>query len=359
MPAERRVGGIAVIILTRQTAALAVDCLRSLEPEVPTLPHCRVIVAENGSPDDSVAVISKAIHSHGWGAWAELMPLDHREGGFARGNNAALRLILADPNPPDYVLLLNADTVVRPGALKALAHFLDQNPEVGIAGSRLEEPDGTPQRSAFRFPSVLSEWENGIRFGPVSRLLHRSVVAPPVSDEAHRADWVSGASFMVRRAVFKQIGLLDDGFFLYFEEVDFCRRAADAGWPSWYVPASRVVHLVSQTTQVDGKFRGRKPVPQYWFASRRRYLTKHLRRLDVFCADLGWAVGFALWRLRRRLQRKPDTDPPGMLVDSIRHSVFWARLKVPVVENPAVREAAMHPDPMAEQPAGELPLQSG
>jgi GT2 family glycosyltransferase len=125
---------------------------------------------------------------------------------------------------------------------------------------------------------------------------------------------------MVRRSVFEQIGLLDEGFFLYFEEVDFCRRATRAGWESWYVPASRVVHLVSQTTQVDGKFRGRKPVPEYWFASRRRYLSKHHRGLDMLCADLGWAIGFTLWRLRRRLQGKPDTDPPGLLRDFVRYN---------------------------------------
>jgi GT2 family glycosyltransferase len=312
------VSRVAVIIVNYRTPALAVDCLRSLAGE-DAGPHCRAVVVDNGSGDGSAAALAEAIHAHGWGAWAELLPLaDNR--GFAAGNNAALRQILAAPHPPDYLLLLNPDTVVRPGAVRALADFLDRHPRAGIAGSRLEDPDGTPQVSAFRFPSVLGEWENGVRLGLVTRLLHRHVVAPPVRPEAHVTDWVSGASLMVRRAVFEEVGLLDEGFFLYYEEVDFCRRAARAGWPCWYVPASRVVHLVSQSTGVDGDGRTRRPMPAYWFASRRRYFAKHHRRLDALCADVGWAVGRAGWRLRRRWQHKPDTDPPGLLGDFVRYN---------------------------------------
>ena len=120
--------------------------------------------------------------------------------------------MLAAAEPPDYILLLNPDTVVRPGAIVELLQFMEASPKVGLTGARLEEPDGTPQRSAFRFPTVLGELENGVRLGVLTRLLSRNVVAPPVSAEASRADWLSGACLMVRREVFDAVGLLDEGY---------------------------------------------------------------------------------------------------------------------------------------------------
>ena len=110
-----------------------------------------------------------------------------------------------------------------------------------------------------------------MRLGVLSRLLEPCVVAPPVREEQHRADWVSGASMIVlRRSVFDEIGLLDEGYFLYFEETDFCLRARRAGWKCWYVPDSRVVHLVGQSSGLKDDAPVRGPMPRYWFASRSR-----------------------------------------------------------------------------------------
>ncbi len=306
---------VVIVMVNAREATLAVDCLRSLEGEAVALPGFRVLIADNGSADGAADVLRSAIRAHGW-AWADIVRLDSNRG-FAAGNNGALRVILTDPDPPDYVHLLNPDTVARPGAVRSLADFLDRHPGVGIAGSRMENLDGSPQASAFRFPSVRSEWESGVRLGLMTRLLRRSIIARQAPERPEPTDWVSGASFMVRRQVFEEIGLLDDGYFVYYEEVDFCRRAADAGWPCWVVPASRVAHLVSSTTGVDGANRARKPLPGYWFAARRRYFAKHHRPLDGFCAHLLWALGFASWRLRRPLQGKPDTDPPRLLRDYV------------------------------------------
>lgn len=301
------------------TAGLTIDCLHSLAAERTAGVRFRVTVVDNGSPDGSARRIGEAIAANGWSDWAELLPLPGNVG-FAAGNNAALRPILAADDPPEFVLLLNPDTVVRPGAIGRLIEFLDAHPTAGLAGSRLEDPDGTPQRSAFRFPGVASEFENGARLGLVSRLLARKVVAPPVRDDEHPTDWLAGASLLVRREVFERIGLLDEGFFLYYEEVDFCRRAREAGWECWYVPSSRVVHLVGQASGVTDTKRPAKRVPPYWFAARRRYLRKHARPAKALAADLAWAAGYALWRVRRRLQRKPDADPPHLLADFVRHT---------------------------------------
>jgi N-acetylglucosaminyl-diphospho-decaprenol L-rhamnosyltransferase len=309
----------AVVIVNYRTPRLVVDCLRTLAPEVTAEPGLRVVVVDNASGDDSLQVIDRAIGDHGW-TWATLMPLD-RNGGFAFGNNAAIRELLAGPEPPRYVWLLNPDTLVRPGAARALIDFLETHSDVGIAGGRLEFPDGTPQTAAFRFPSLVGELEDTIRIGLVTQMLGRFRVPGPIRTEPHPTDWVNGASMMVRREVFETIGLMDEGYFLYFEETDFCRRARRAGWPVWHVPASRVVHLEGQSTGVTGSNLAKKPRPTYWFDSRARYFRKHLGAGHALLADVIFVVGFALWRAQRRLRGKADPDPPGLLRDFVRHAL--------------------------------------
>jgi GT2 family glycosyltransferase len=125
---------------------------------------------------------------------------------------------------------------------------------------------------------------------------------------------------MIRRAVLDAIGLLDDRFFLYYEEVDFCRRARRAGWSCWYVPESRVVHLVGQSTRATSPTQ-RNRRPAYWFESRRRYFLKHHPLWYAVVADAAFALGLALCQLRWRIQRRPDRDPPGFLRDFARHSL--------------------------------------
>lgn len=313
---------IRIVIVNYRSAGLTIDCLASLEPEVAAYPGpVRAVVVENASGDGSADRLAAELSRRGWSSWAELMPLD-RNGGFASGNNAAIAPALGGPDRPDYVWLLNPDTVVRPGALAELVGFLEAHPAAGLAGSRLEDPDGTPQRSAFRFPCPLSELEDGLRFGPASRLLRRWIVAPPVpaGPEPSPTDWVAGASLMVRRAVFEAIGLLDERYFMYFEEVDFCRRAAKAGWPCWYVPRSRVVHLVGQSSGVTAKATARRRRPAYWFASRGRYFRAHFGPLGKLISDLLWAGGFGAYRLRRIVHRRDDACPDRLLSDFLRYN---------------------------------------
>ncbi len=312
---------LLVVVLNYRTAALTIDCLQSLVNEIPTVPNTRVVVTDNASGDGSAEQIAAAIAQHNWHPWAEIMPLE-RNGGFAYGNNAAIRPALASSNPPDYVLLLNPDTVVRPGALKALVDFMEAHPHVGIAGSRLEDPDGTPQHSAFRFPSCASELDQNLRLGGVSKLLSRWGLAPEICDSPHPTDWVAGASMIIRPTVFKAIGLIDEGYFMYFEEVDFCLRAQRAGFPCWYVPQSRVVHLVGQSSGVTDTKRPAKRLPTYWFDSRRRFFLKNYGWLYTAVTDFVSITGFALWRARRYIQDHPDLDPPKLLLDSVRHSIF-------------------------------------
>lgn len=318
---------LLVVIVNYRTPALTIDCLHSLKSEVQNLPGTHVVVSDNASGDNSVEEISRAITKENWQNWVSFMPLD-RNGGYAYGNNAVISKALESANPPAYILLLNPDTIVRPKALETLVNFMDENPTVGIAGSRLEDPDTTPQCSAFRFHTIQSELDNGLRLGIVTKLLSKWIIAPPVSDDNCATDWVAGASMIVRREVFESIGLLDEKYFMYFEEEDFCLAANKAGWPCWYVPASRVVHLVGQSSGVTDTKKPPKRLPGYWFDSRKRFFVKNYGRFYAAVADAVWVFAFILWRMRRSIQRKPDSDPPQILGDFIRNSVVLKGVEV-------------------------------
>jgi N-acetylglucosaminyl-diphospho-decaprenol L-rhamnosyltransferase len=312
---------VVIVVVNYRTADLTIDALASCAPQMASIAPARVVVVDNDSQDGSLERIAGAVSERGWGDWVAVLPAGNN-GGFASGNNVGIAYALATWPAPQYVHLLNPDTVVRPGGLRALVDFMDANPSVGIAGSRLEDPDGTPQRSAFRFPSALGELEGAARVGLVSRLLADWNVAPPVSPAAGPTDWVAGASMIIRREVLDAVGWLDEKYFMYFEEVDFIRRAARAGWPCWYTPESRVVHLVGQASGVTDKRKARRRRPGYWFASRRRYMLSHLGRSGALLADLAVVAGYLVWSLRRKALNEPDDTPELFLSDFVRNSVL-------------------------------------
>lgn len=315
---------VLIVIVNYRTPTLTVNCLRSLAPTASSLPNIQVKVVDNASGDDSIEVIEQAIVTEGWQNWAALLPAD-RNGGFSYGNNFAIRPALASPHPPDYVWLLNSDTEIRLGALQALLEFMQNRPKVGISGSRFEEPNGTVWPIAFRFPSIFSELEAGFRLGLLSKLLAHWRVAQVMSDQPAQVGWLPGASLLIRRSVFESIGLMDEGYFLYFEETDFCLQAVRSGWECWYVPASHVMHLAGQSTGVTAATDQPKRLPQYWFNSRRRYFVKNHGRLYAAIGDGVWLLGFASWRVRRLIQRRPDGDPPYLLQDFLHNSAILNR----------------------------------
>jgi GT2 family glycosyltransferase len=312
----------AAVIVNYRSAGLVLDCLRTLANEIQA--GSRAIVVDNASGDDSVAILRRAIASEKW-EWATVIAAD-RNGGFAYGNNVAIRELHSKSLCPDYVWLLNPDTYVRPGAAKYLLEFLDANPTIGIAGSGLEFPDERRQVSAFRFPSIPGEFEITIRLGAVSKLLRRwqipmLLVPLPTQPAPQAVDWVNGASMMIRWEVLQAIGPMDEKYFLYYEEPDFCFRARRAGWATWTVPKSRVVHLEGQTTGVTGAMRVSKPMPMYWFDSRSRYFRKLRGRTIGLLADLAFIAGTVGWRIHSRLRGKPPADPPRLLRDFVRHAI--------------------------------------
>lgn len=318
-----------IAIVNYRTPELTIACLRSLAAEVPTQSAARVAVVDNASGDGSVEKVRAAIDAAGWRDWAQVIasPVN---GGFAAGNNLAIRTAWAAGERPQQVWLVNPDAQVRPGALATLLDFMQRHPRAGIIGGSLENEHGEPWPYAFRFPSVWSEIDGGLRLGIVSRWLRRRGAVRRMGDEPERVDWISGANFMIRSELIDRIGLMDEGYFLYFEETDYCLQAGRAGWECWYVPSARVMHIAGQSTGITGKA-SRRRRPAYWFESRRRFFVKNYGRAYTWLADLAWMSGYTLWRLRRPLQGKPDHDPPGMLVDFARHSVVLRPL-APVVD---------------------------
>jgi N-acetylglucosaminyl-diphospho-decaprenol L-rhamnosyltransferase len=284
-----------VVIVNYRIGPLVVDCLASLQSELPTLGGGRVIVVDNASGDGSAALIRNAIAERGWSGWAELIELP-RNGGFAYGNNRAIEHVRNFEPAFGAIVCLNPDTVVCPGAIAELLAHLDGHPRAGIVGPTIENERGDLQLSALSFPSAWSELDSGAQLGPLSRLIGARSMSKMADDSAHSCDWLAGACFVVRREVFDTIGLLDEGYFLYFEETDFCWRAGRGGWACWFVPTARVVHFEGASTGIRDVRRRR---PAYWFASRRRLFTKLHGVWGLLLADALWALGRSTLQVRR------------------------------------------------------------
>ena len=322
---------VGVVVVSYKSAALTVDCLRSIAAERAGAPlRIRCVVIDNASGDEPV--VAAAIAGNGWGDWARVV-VAPRNGGFAYGNNLGLKEIERDGRV-DFVHLLNPDTVLRPGAIAALAGFLQAHPRAGIAGGVFENGDGSEWAIAFRFPSALGEIEQGVRLGLVSRLLASACVPMNMGASAAPADWLSGASMMIRREVFERIGGLDETFFLYFEETEFCHRAKRAGWEVWYVPASRVVHIAGQSTKVTERNVGPKRLPSYWFDSRRLYFTLTRGRAYAAWADALAIVAGGAGLLKSALLGRLHGHVPHFLRDLWGHSALSGHAGVARVELP-------------------------
>lgn len=325
MTADPVAAAIDIVIVNYRTGALAVSCLQSLAAERAPGLQLRAFVVDNASPDDSASVIAQAIVRNGWN-WARLIrsPVN---GGFGAGNNLAFAALLAQESPAETVWLLNPDTRVMPGAAQALATFMAATPAAGIVGTGLLEGDGQPWPYAFRFPGILGELERGLRWQVASRLLARSAVLRPMGTQPAQVDWVSGASLAVRRTVLEGGLRFDEGFFLYFEETDFCRMVRAEGWQCWYLPQASVLHIAGQSTGVTARDAGARRLPGYWFDSRRRYFLKNHGRAYAIAADVAWMAAHVLFSIRRTLLRQPSSDPHRLMRDFARHSALWPQVR--------------------------------
>lgn len=222
---------LSVIIVSHNHGHYLPACLRALSPERQDA-AVEVLVVDNVSTDDTQAVVAGF-------PWATLMRNTTRQG-FAANNNQALRVARGR-----HVMLLNPDTEAEAGALDKLTAFLDAHPRVGLCGPQLRFPDGAIQPSCRRFPtpaSVLARRTPLRRWLWRSSLNNRHLMADLDHTRTQPVDWLLGACLVVRRPFLETVGLLDAGFFLYVEDIDWGWRAHAAGWEVMYYPEARIIH---------------------------------------------------------------------------------------------------------------------
>lgn len=310
---------VLVVLLNYKTAQMTADAMQRTRQAMQGIDG-DILVVDNDSRDGSfehlkseIALIDPADGL----TTCSIIQSDHN-GGYGFGNNVGIRYGLADGNY-EYIYIQNSDAFPSDSAILELRKFLDENPSAGFAGSHLHGKDGHPHFTQFRFPSLASEFEGSVNFGPITKILKRYQV--PMFDlcEDHptSVDWIAGASIMIRTQVFEDVGLFDENFFLYFEEVDLCRRARIAGWTTHYIPKSRVVHLGSISTGM-GRWQN---IPQYWLNSRLYYYEKHFGRLYAALATFLLLFGGSLSRLRHLLGGPTPKGPRGFQRDLAVHFI--------------------------------------
>lgn len=285
---------LGVVIVSFNTSPLLDRCLTTLHAalaEEGLRASSEVWVVDNASSDGSAAMVATR-HP-----WVRLVALE-RNVGFTAGNNVVLRRYASDAGqPPGQVLLLNPDTEIQPGALGPLRAALAGRSEVAVAGPLLRYPDGRFQHSAFRFPGVAQTWLDLL---PVARLMDsrlngRYPLSRYATGSPFAVDFVLGACMLVRMAALRAVGPLDEGFYMYCEEVDWCRRFRAAGWETMCVPEAIVVHHGGGSTRhfQDAMFE------QLW-RSRRRYFDLHAGPATRGAARATMAVGLAIRTLADR-----------------------------------------------------------
>lgn len=223
---------VSIVIVSTNEGHFLRPCLEALREGTAGV-QCEVFVVDNACEDDTASVTQSMFPE------TRVIRNSSRYG-FAQANNTALRQARGR-----YLLVLNPDTEVRPGALATLVRYLDEHSKVGIAGARLLNPDGTLQYSCRKFPSgrsVLFRWLPKCPEAVREWALRDYLMADWDHGSARAVDWVMGACLCVRRAAAGQVGLLDEGFRLYYEDIDWCCRMWKGGWEVHYVPAAVIMH---------------------------------------------------------------------------------------------------------------------
>jgi len=299
---------LSIVIVNFRTPKFVIDCLTTLLPELDGLDG-RIVVVDNHSSDDSPEIIQAWLAQHDVAGKVLFIQSEHNSG-FSSGNNIGIKSC----NARHYVLL-NSDTLIRPGAIRIILNTALQYPKAGLISPRLEWPDGTGQESCFRFITPFGELISASQTGLIAWLFSRYIVAWPVQTQIARPQWTSFACVLVRDEVFQQVGLLDDGYFMYFEDAEFCHRACKAGWEIVHNPEARVVHLRGGSSPVKKQTRLKKRVPRYFYESRTRYFYQTCGWLGLTSANLLWWLGRTVSGIRQLLGRSDKAAIEGQWLD--------------------------------------------
>ena len=248
---------LAVAVVSYDTRALLEACLRSVREARPA----ELVVVDNGSTDGSIEAVRQGFPE------ARLLVNEVNRGYGAAANQAIAQTTAA------AVLLLNSDTEIAPDALTALGRYLAEHPVAGVVGPRLADADGGLQRSTFSYPSAadMLMGDTGLH-ALVARLpgVRERFLRTWAHDAARPVPWVTGAALAIRRSAFDAAGGFDERYFMYYEEVDLCRRLAGLGFETHYAPVTTVRHVRSASTGPHAAVMRRE-----WLVSYRRYLARH------------------------------------------------------------------------------------
>jgi N-acetylglucosaminyl-diphospho-decaprenol L-rhamnosyltransferase len=266
---------VSVVTVGHNTRDLLHACLESIGSSRYVI---EVLLVDAGSIDGTAEMVTEQFPAVRLLATGQNL-------GFTRGNNRALRIARGR-----YLLLLNPDAVLSPGALEAMVAFLDAQAEVGVVGPQLRFPNGRVQPSRHRFPTPLTPFVDGTvlqRWLGEGRLLAAFYARDRGDDDQQDVDWLRGACLMVRREAAVAVGLFDERFFMYSEEVDLCRRIRAAGWRVVYLPSAVVVHHEGQSSQQNPAARDIN-----FHDSRIRYQEKYFGRSWALALRLAVVANF-------------------------------------------------------------------
>ena len=251
---------ISILIVSWNVRDLLLACLAALPDAVADATY-EVILVDNASQDGTVDAVREA--------FPQVQIIANQENrGFTGGNNQALALARGRS-----LLLLNPDTRPLPGSIAELHRFLQSHPDVGAVGPRLWYGDGSPQPNRRRFPTLSTLFTESTiiqHYLPGLPLFAHYIMADQPDDQVQEVDWLVGAALMVRREVYQQVGGLDEGFFMYSEELDWCRRIKAAGWRICYDPAAEIIHYEGKSSE---QAVARRDIA--FFSSRVRYTRKY------------------------------------------------------------------------------------
>ncbi|WP_299681649.1 glycosyltransferase family 2 protein [uncultured Roseobacter sp.] len=289
---------LAISIINYRTRDLTLGCVASVLDDIGTL-DARIVVVDNASGDGSAEAIADWIAAQPAETPVELVrsPVNT---GFSGGHNQGIAAVEAE-----HYLLLNSDAVLRRGFLRAILAAAEAQPQAGLIAPRIETDAGEVQVSQFRFHNPWSELDRAAGAGPVSRLLRRRVVAlSPPADPAE-VEWASFACILLRGEMVRALGPMDEGYFLYYEDAEYCLRARRAGWSIALAPEAVAVHFRGGSGPVKKNAKARKRLPAYYYSSRTRFLYQAHGRAGLTCANLAWHVGRVLARTRTLLGGRP------------------------------------------------------
>jgi hypothetical protein len=251
---------LSIIIVSWNVADLLAACLDSVLQRATDGLNTEIIVVDSASSDQTVPLLRQG--------YPQVKLLAQTENlGFSRCNNLGLAAASGR-----YLLLLNPDTVVLGSAVADMVAYLDHHPTVGIVGPHTRNTDGTTQSTRRRFPSLATAFFESTwlqRYAPKS-LMDRYIVADQPDDGVFEVDWVQGSALLARRAVYAQIGGLDEGYIMFSEELDWCKRAKDAGWGVVYLGGAHIIHHGGKSTE---QVQARKHI--HFQESKLRYFRKY------------------------------------------------------------------------------------